>query len=49
MGNYAASGGYWIAMGASRIVAQQATLTGSIGVIAGKPDLTGKRKPLYVR
>ena len=37
MGNVAASGGYWISMGASRIVAQPATLTGSIGVIAGKP------------
>jgi len=39
MGNAAASGGYWIAMGASHIVAQPATLTGSIGVIAGKPVL----------
>lgn len=37
MGNTAASGGYWIAMNATRIVAQPATLTGSIGVIAGKP------------
>jgi protease-4 len=40
MGNAAASGGYWISMGASRIVAEPATLTGSIGVIAGKPVLT---------
>ncbi len=39
MGNATASGGYWIAMGASRIVAAPATLTGSIGVIAGKPVL----------
>lgn len=39
MGNAAASGGYWIAMGASRIVAQPGTLTGSIGVLAGKPVL----------
>lgn len=39
MSNAAASGGYWIAMGASHIVAQPATLTGSIGVIAGKPVL----------
>ncbi len=39
MGNTAASGGYWIAAGADRIVAQPATLTGSIGVIAGKPVL----------
>jgi protease IV len=39
MGNAAASGGYWIAAGADRIVAQPATLTGSIGVVAGKPVL----------
>lgn len=39
MGNSAASGGYWIAMGADRIIAQPATLTGSIGVIGGKPVL----------
>ncbi|MCB1882385.1 MAG: S49 family peptidase, partial [Geminicoccaceae bacterium] len=37
MGNAAASGGYWISMGASRIVAQPGTLTGSIGVFAAKP------------
>jgi protease IV len=36
MGATAASGGYWIALGADRIVAQPATLTGSIGVVAGK-------------
>jgi protease IV len=41
MGNAAASGGYWIAAEASRIVAQPATLTGSIGVVAGKPVLAG--------
>lgn len=41
MGNAAASGGYWIAVEANRIVAQPATLTGSIGVVAGKPDLAG--------
>ena len=39
MSNAAASGGYWIAMGASHIVAQPGTFTGSIGVIAGKPVL----------
>jgi protease-4 len=39
MANVAASGGYWIAMDASRIVASPATLTGSIGVFAGKPVL----------
>ncbi|GEO81610.1 S49 family peptidase [Pararhodospirillum oryzae] len=36
MGDVAASGGYFIAMGANRIVAQPGTLTGSIGVLAGK-------------
>lgn len=36
MGEYAASGGYFIAMGADRIVAQPGTLTGSIGVFGGK-------------
>lgn len=32
MGNYAASGGYWIATGADYIFAQSNTITGSIGV-----------------
>ena len=32
MGNLAASGGYWISMGASRIFAEPNTITGSIGV-----------------
>lgn len=36
MGDVAGSGGYYVATHASRIVAQPATLTGSIGVIAGK-------------
>jgi protease-4 len=34
MGSLAASGGYYVACGASRIVANRGTLTGSIGVIA---------------
>jgi protease-4 len=41
MGDVAASGGYWIAMDASKIVAEAGTLTGSIGVFAGKPVLSG--------
>ncbi len=36
MGEYAASGGYWISSGASAIVANPSTLTGSIGVYGGK-------------
>ncbi len=34
MGDYAASGGYWIATAAETIVAQPTTLTGSIGVFS---------------
>ncbi|MDH4280358.1 MAG: S49 family peptidase, partial [Acidimicrobiia bacterium] len=36
MGNVAGSGGYWVSVNASHIVAQPATVTGSIGVVAGK-------------
>ncbi|MGA2063700.1 MAG: signal peptide peptidase SppA [Thermoguttaceae bacterium] len=36
MGDVAGSGGYYIAMGARKIVAEPGTLTGSIGVIGGK-------------
>jgi protease-4 len=41
MGNIAASGGYYVACGARHIVASATTLTGSIGVIAGKINLAG--------
>jgi protease-4 len=41
MGDYAASGGYYIAMGADAIVAQPGTITGSIGVFSGKLSLRG--------
>ena len=37
MSDVAASGGYYISMAADVIVAQPGTLTGSIGVITGKP------------
>ena len=36
MGDYAASGGYWISSEANWIVAQPSTITGSIGVFGGK-------------
>lgn len=39
-GDYAASGGYYIASGADRIVAQPNTLTGSIGVYMMFPNAT---------
>lgn len=41
MGDVAASGGYYISMGADRILAEPGTLTGSIGVVGGKFALGG--------
>lgn len=41
MADVAASGGYYIAMGADSIVAEPATITGSIGVISGKFNMRG--------
>jgi len=41
MGDYAASGGYYISCGADRIYADNSTLTGSIGVFGMIPDLSG--------
>ena len=41
MGNAAASGGYFVAAPADRIVAAPGTLTGSIGVVTGKFLLSG--------
>jgi len=41
MSDVAGSGGYYIAMAADAIVAQPATITGSIGVIGGKLVLRG--------
>ena len=41
MSDVAASGGYYIAAGANKILAQPSTITGSIGVVAGKPVVKG--------
>ncbi len=41
MGNVAGSGGYFVAMAADKIVAQPGTITGSIGVLAGKMLMGG--------
>jgi protease-4 len=41
MSGYAASGGYYVSCGADSVFAGAATLTGSIGVFAGKMDLSG--------
>ena len=41
MGNYAASGGYWISSSSDYIFADPNTLTGSIGVFGTVPNLEG--------
>ncbi|HVB55942.1 MAG TPA: signal peptide peptidase SppA [Candidatus Acidoferrales bacterium] len=41
MSDVAASGGYWIATPADKIVADPNTITGSIGVLTGKLNLSG--------
>lgn len=41
MGNYAASGGYFIALSGDKIIAEPSTITGSIGVLGGKMVLNG--------
>ena len=41
MSDVAASGGYYISAAASKIIAQPSTITGSIGVVAGKPVMRG--------
>jgi protease IV len=41
MGDIAASGGYYISMGCTKIFAEEGTLTGSIGVVSGKFALKG--------
>ena len=48
MGGYAASGGYWISAPADKIVAEPATITGSIGVFGGKFVLAGLWQKLGV-
>ncbi|MGH9883436.1 MAG: signal peptide peptidase SppA, partial [Pyrinomonadaceae bacterium] len=41
MSDVAASGGYYISASANKIVAEPSTITGSIGVVAGKPVVKG--------
>lgn len=48
MGDVAGSGGYYIAMGARKIVAAPGTITGSIGVIGGKLVLGGLMEKIGV-
>ncbi|HUX78816.1 MAG TPA: signal peptide peptidase SppA [Alphaproteobacteria bacterium] len=49
MSDSAASGGYWIAVAGTKIVAQPATLTGSIGVFGGKYVVSGFLEKLGVK
>ncbi|MCB2155527.1 signal peptide peptidase SppA [bacterium] len=48
MGSVAASGGYYISMGADKIVAEPTTLTGSIGVVGGKFSFGGTYEKIGV-
>ena len=48
MGNYAASGGYYIAAGANRIFAEPNTITGSIGVFGVLPNMTQLSKNIGI-
>ena len=48
MGNYAASGGYYIACGADRIFAEPTTITGSIGVFGMLPNAAELAKEIGV-
>lgn len=48
MSDVAASGGYMIALGADRVVADPMSLTGSIGIVSGKLDLSGFYKKVGI-
>lgn len=48
MGDVAASGGYYIACNADRIVAQPTTLTGSIGIFGMIPNLEGTAEKIGI-
>src|SRR5207302_6518461 len=48
MSEYAASGGYWIAMPAAQLFADPGTITGSIGVLGGKFDFSAAAQSIGV-
>jgi protease-4 len=48
MSGYAASGGFWIATPAARLFADPGTITGSIGVLGGKFDVSGAATALGI-
>ena len=47
MSGYAASGGYWVSTPAARIIAEPGTITGSIGVLGGKFNLSPAVQKIY--
>jgi protease-4 len=49
MGNLAASGGFYVAMGCPHVLAEPGTLTGSIGVISMFPNVKGLAARLDVK
>ena len=49
MGNVAASGGYWISLAADEVIADPATITGSIGVVGMLPTGEGLMDKLSLR
>ncbi len=48
MGNVAASGGYYIACNATKIIAEPTTITGSIGVYGAIPNMTQLSKKIGI-
>ena len=49
MSSVAASGGYYIACQADKIMASSTTVTGSIGVISGRPNFSGLKSKLGIQ
>jgi protease-4 len=49
MGRVAASGGYYISMAGDDIMASPSSITGSIGVVVGKPDMSGFYEKIGLR
>ncbi|HEY6395074.1 MAG TPA: signal peptide peptidase SppA [Candidatus Binataceae bacterium] len=48
MSSYAASGGYWVATPADKILADPGTITGSIGVLGGKFNVFPAAQKIYL-
>jgi len=48
MSDVAASGGYLISLGAHKVVADSMSITGSIGIVSGKFDLSGLYRKLGI-